>query len=301
MIRKLASCIREYKRATIFTLIFIVGEVFLEVLIPFITADLVNAIKAGIPMSQVVKTGLLLILMALLSLSCGGAAGFTCARAAAGFAKNLRHDIFGRIQTFSFENIDKFSSASLVTRMTTDVANVQMAFMMLIRGAVRSPLMFLFAITMGYIMGGALAATFLIIVPILIFGLIFIARKALPAFQAVFRKYDRLNESIEENVRAMRVVKGFSREEYEKKKFGKAANDICVDFTKAKRIVALNSPIMQFCLYFNMVFVLYIGSKLIISSKGQLIDVGQISAMLTYGFMILMALMMLSADMVSIT
>ena len=301
MIRKLASCIREYKRATIFTLIFIVGEVFLEVLIPFITADLVNAIKAGIPMSQVVKTGLLLILMALLSLSCGGAAGFTCARAAAGFAKNLRHDIFGRIQTFSFENIDKFSSASLVTRMTTDVANVQMAFMMLIRGAVRSPLMFLFAITMGYIMGGALAATFLIIVPILIFGLIFIARKALPAFQAVFRKYDRLNESIEENVRAMRVVKGFSREEYEKKKFGKAANDICVDFTKAERIVALNSPIMQFCLYFNMVFVLYIGSKLIISSKGQIIDVGQISAMLTYGFMILMALMMLSMIYVILT
>ena len=301
MIRKLASCIREYKRATIFTLIFIVGEVFLEVLIPFITADLVNAIKAGIPMSQVVKTGLLLILMALLSLSCGGAAGFTCARAAAGFAKNLRHDIFGRIQTFSFENIDKFSSASLVTRMTTDVANVQMAFMMLIRGAVRSPLMFLFAITMGYIMGGALAATFLIIVPILIFGLILIARKALPAFQAVFRKYDRLNESIEENVRAMRVVKGFSREEYEKKKFGKAANDICVDFTKAERIVALNSPIMQFCLYFNMAFVLYIGSKLIISSKGQLIDVGQISAMLTYGFMILMALMMLSMIYVILT
>lgn len=301
MIRKLASCIREYKRATIFTLIFIVGEVFLEVLIPFITADLVNAIKAGIPMSQVVKTGLLLILMALLSLSCGGAAGFTCARAAAGFAKNLRHDMFGRIQTFSFENIDKFSSASLVTRMTTDVANVQMAFMMLIRGAVRSPLMFLFAITMGYIMGGALAATFLIIVPILIFGLILIARKALPAFQAVFRKYDRLNESIEENVRAMRVVKGFSREEYEKKKFGKAANDICVDFTKAERIVALNSPIMQFCLYFNMAFVLYIGSKLIISSKGQLIDVGQISAMLTYGFMILMALMMLSMIYVILT
>ena len=301
MIRKLASCIREYKRATIFTLIFIVGEVFLEVLIPFITADLVNAIKAGIPMSQVVKTGLLLILMALLSLSCGGAAGFTCARAAAGFAKNLRHDIFGRIQTFSFENIDKFSSASLVTRMTTDVANVQMAFMMLIRGAVRSPLMFLFAITMGYIMGGALAATFLIIVPILIFGLIFIARKALPAFQAVFRKYDRLNESIEENVRAMRVVKGFSREEYEKKKFGKAADDICMDFTKAEHIVALNSPIMQFCLYINMAFVLYIGSKLIISSKGQLIDVGQISAMLTYGFMILMALMMLSMIYVILT
>ena len=301
MIRKLASCIREYKRATIFTLIFIVGEVFLEVLIPFITADLVNAIKAGIPMSQVVKTGLLLIWMALLSLSCGGAAGFTCARAAAGFAKNLRHDIFGRIQTFSFENIDKFSSASLVTRMTTDVANVQMAFMMLIRGAVRSPLMFLFAITMGYIMGGALAATFLIIVPILIFGLIFIARKALPAFQAVFRKYDRLNESIEENVRAMRVVKGFSREEYEKKKFGAAAEDIRVDFTRAERIVALNSPLMQICVYFNMIFVLIVGSKIIITTGGANLGVGEMSSMLTYGIQILMQLMMLSMIYVMLT
>ena len=301
MIKKLASCVREYKLPTILTLVFIVGEVFLEVLIPFITADLVNDIKAGIPMSAVVKTGLLLVLMALLSLSCGGAAGYTCAKASAGFAKNLRHDIFSRVQTFAFENIDKFSSASLVTRMTTDVSNVQMAFMMLIRTAVRSPLMFLFAIVMGYVMGGALATTFLIIVPVLLFGLILIARKALPAFRAVFRKYDRLNESIEENVRAMRVVKGFSREEYEKDKFGKAADDICKDFTRAERIVALNSPLMQLCVYFNMAFVLFIGSKLIVTSNGQLIDVGQISSMLVYGFMILQSLMMLSMIYVMLT
>ena len=301
MIKKLASCVREYKLPTILTLVFIVGEVFLEVLIPFITADLVNDIKAGIPMSAVVKTGLLLVLMALLSLSCGGAAGYTCAKASAGFAKNLRHDIFSRVQTFAFENIDKFSSASLVTRMTTDVSNVQMAFMMLIRTAVRSPLMFLFAIVMGYVMGGALATTFLIIVPVLLFGLILIARKALPAFRAVFRKYDRLNESIEENVRAMRVVKGFSREEYEKDKFGKAADDICKDFTRAERIVALNSPLMQLCIYFNMAFVLFIGSKLIVTSSGQLIDVGQISSMLVYGFMILQSLMMLSMIYVMLT
>lgn len=301
MIKKLASCVREYKLPTILTLVFIVGEVFLEVLIPFITADLVNDIKAGIPMSAVVKTGLLLVLMALLSLSCGGAAGYTCAKASAGFATNLRHDIFSRVQTFAFENIDKFSSASLVTRMTTDVSNVQMAFMMLIRTAVRSPLMFLFAIVMGYVMGGALATTFLIIVPVLLFGLILIARKALPAFRAVFRKYDRLNESIEENVRAMRVVKGFSREEYEKDKFGKAADDICKDFTRAERIVALNSPLMQLCVYFNMAFVLFIGSKLIVTSSGQLIDVGQISSMLVYGFMILQSLMMLSMIYVMLT
>ena len=301
MIKKLASCVREYKLPTILTLIFIVGEVFLEVLIPFFTADLVNAIKAGVPMSMVVKTGLLLVLMAMLSLCCGSTAGYTCAKASAGFAKNLRHDIFSRVQTFSFENIDRFSSASLVTRMTTDVVNVQMAFMMLIRIAVRAPLMFLFAIVMGFVMGGRLAITFLIIVPVLLFGLILIARKALPAFRAVFKKYDRLNESIEENVRAMRVVKGFSREEYEKEKFGRAADDICKDFTRAERTVALNSPLMQLCIYFNMAFVLYVGSKLIVNSGGQLIDVGQISSMLAYGFMILQSLMMLSMIYVMLT
>ena len=301
MIKKLASCVREYKLPTILTLIFIVGEVFLEVLIPFFTADLVNAIKAGVPMSAVVKTGGLLVLMAMLSLGCGGAAGYFAAKASAGFAKNLRHDIFTRVQAFSFENIDRFSSASLVTRMTTDVVNTQMAFMMVIRIAVRAPLMFLFAIVMGFVMGGPLASTFLFIVPVLLFGLILIGRKALPAFRAVFRKYDKMNESIEENVRAMRVVKGFSREEYEKAKFGKASDNICQDFTKAERIVALNSPLMQLCVYFNMVFVLYIGSKLIVSSGGQIIDVGQISAMLTYGFMILMSLMMISMIYVMLT
>ena len=301
MIKKLVSCIREYKLPTILTLIFIVGEVFLEVLIPFNTADLVNAIKAGVPMSAVLKTGGLLVLMAMLSLCCGGAAGYFAARASAGFAKNLRHDIFSRVQAFSFENIDRFSSASLVTRMTTDVVNTQMAFMMVIRIAVRAPLMFLFAIVMGFVMGGPLASTFLFIVPVLLFGLILIGRKALPAFRAVFRKYDKMNESIEENVRGMRVVKGFSREEYEKVKFGKASDDICRDFTKAERIVALNSPLMQLCVYFNMVFVLFVGSRLIVSSSGQIIDVGQISAMLTYGFMILMSLMMISMIYVMLT
>ena len=301
MIKKLASCVREYKLPTILTLIFIVGEVFLEVLIPFFTADLVNAIKAGVPMSAVVKTGGLLVLMAMLSLGCGGAAGYFAAKASAGFAKNLRHDIFTRVQAFSFENIDRFSSASLVTRMTTDVVNTQMAFMMVIRIAVRAPLMFLFAIIMGFVLGGPLASTFLFIVPVLLFGLILIGRKALPAFRAVFRKYDKMNESIEENVRAMRVVKGFSREEYEKAKFGKASDNICRDFTKAERIVALNSPLMQLCVYFNMVFVLYVGSRLIVSSGGQIIDVGQISAMLTYGFMILMSLMMISMIYVMLT
>lgn len=301
MLKRLAGCIREYKTATILTLVFILGEAVIETFIPFITANLVNEIKAGVQMSEIVRIGVFLVIIAFLSLACGGMAGFTCSKAAAGFAKNLRHDIFRKIQTFSFENIDKFSSSSLVTRMTTDINNVQMAYMMIIRTAVRCPLMLIFSIIMAYIMGGALATTFVIVVPILAFGLFMVSRKAMPAFRRVFRKYDRLNESIEENVRAMRVVKGFSREDYEKKKFGDAAEDIRGDFTRAERIVALNMPLMQFCVYFNMIFVLLVGSKMIITSQGTLIDVGQISAMLTYGMQILMSLMMVAMIYVMLT
>ena len=301
MIKTLVKSLREFKTPTLLSLLLIVGEVLFEVLIPFNTAELVNGIKAGEPMADVVRTGLGLLAMALASLACGGLAAFTSARASAGFARNLRRDVFTRVQGFSFENIDKFSTASLVTRMTTDVTNVQMAFMMVIRIAVRAPLMFIFSIIMAYIMGGSLATTFVIVVPVLIFGLLMIARKAMPAFRAVFNKYDKLNESIEENVRAMRVVKGFTREEYEKKKFAAASENICADFTKAERIVALNAPLMQMCIYFNMVFIMAVGSKLIITSGGTTIDVGQISAMLTYGMQILMSLMMISMIYVMLT
>lgn len=301
MIRKLAKCVREYKLPSILTLIFIVGEVVIECIIPFITANLVNQIKAGVELKRIIEIGLFLVLLAVLSLCCGGIAGYTSAKASAGFAKNLRHDLFTGIQTFSFENIDRFTSSSLVTRLTTDITNVQMSYMMIIRIAVRSPLMFIFAIVMAYIMGGKLASTFVVVVPVLACGLILIGKYAMPAFRRVFKKYDKLNESIEENVRAMRVVKGFSREEYEKEKFGAAAEDICKDFTKAERIVALNNPLMQICLYFNMIFVLIVGSKLTIMSKGQTIDIGQISAMLTYGMQILMSLMMFSMIYVMIT
>ena len=297
----LLSCVREYKRPTVLTLIFIVCEAIIEVFIPLITVELVNSLNAGVEMGTVLKIGALLVIMAVLSLTCGGVAGFTCSKASAGFAKNLRHDIFRKVNTYSFENVDKFSSASLVTRMTTDVTNVQMSFMMLIRTAIRSPLMFIFSIIAAYIMGGALAATFVVVVPVLIGGLLFISHKAMPAFRRVFKKYDRLNESIEENVRAMRVVKGFSREEYEKVKFADASDDIRRDFTKAERIVALNTPLMQICLYFNMIFVLFVGSKIIITSGGTEIFVGQISAMLTYGMQILISLMMLSMIYVMLT
>ncbi len=300
MLKKLASCVREYKKSTILTLVFIVGEAIIETFIPFMTADLVNQIKGGAGMDVIVKSGLLLVLMAALSLCCGGIAGFTCADASAGFAKNVRHDIFRRIQTFSFSNIDKFSTASLVTRMTTDISNVQMSFMMIIRTAIRSPLMLIFSVVMAYVMGGPLATAFVIAIPVLAFGLILIARFAMPAFRAAFKKYDKLNESIEENVQAMRVVKGFSREEYEKKKFGVASDNIRNDFLKAERIVVLNSPLMQLCLYFNMAFILLVGSKMAILGQNG-IDVGQISAMITYGVQILMSLMMLSMIYVMIT
>ena len=280
------------------------GEVVIEVIIPFLTRDMINSfenLNGSTTINNVVKTGLILVGMAVVSLICGGLAALTCSKAAAGYAKNLRHDMFSKIQNYSFKNVDKFSSSSLVTRLTTDVTNVQMAYMMIIRTAVRCPMMFIFSIVMAYIMGGSLAATFVVVVPILIFGLLFVAHTAMPAFRRVFRKYDRLNESIEENVRGMRVVKGFSREEYEKEKFKKAADDITTDFTKAERIVAINTPHMQFCMYFNMIFILTVGSYLAISTQGAKVQYGEISAMLTYGMQILMSLMMLSMIYVMIT
>lgn len=301
MLKRLLKCVREYKLPTILTFVFIILEVFIEVFIPFITVKIIGQIETSAPLDGIVKTCLFLALMACVSLCCGGIAGFTCSKASAGFAKNLRSDVFKKIQTFSFENIDKFSSSSLVTRLTTDISNIQMSYMMLIRTAIRAPLMLISAIIMAFIMGGVLAMTFVVVVPFLAFGLYMVGKKAMPAFRRVFKKYDKLNESIEENVRAMRVVKGFSREDFEKNKFNLASDDICMDFTKAERIVALNTPLMQICLYFNMIFVLLVGSNLIISSGGELIQIGHISAMLTYGMQILMQLMMLSMIYVILT
>lgn len=301
MLKKLLSCVGEYKKPTILTFVFILGEAIIECLIPFITANLVNQMKIAIEMKTLLIIGLSLVIMALVSLMCGGIAGYTSAKASAGFAKNLRKAVFNKIQDYSFENIDKFSSSSLVTRLTTDITNVQMSYMMAIRIALRSPLMFIFSIIMAYIMGGSLATTFIIVIPILAFGLFTISRKAMPAFRRVFKKYDKLNESVEENIRGMRVVKGFSREDHEKEKFGNANEDIRADFTHADRIIAFNHPLMQVCMYFNMIFVLIVGSKLVISTMGADLDVGQISAMLTYGMQILMSLMTVSMIYVMFT
>jgi ATP-binding cassette subfamily B protein len=291
----------QYRKFAVLTPLLMVGEAAIECLMPCIIANLSNSINAGCEMDKILKNGIILVILAMISMAFGGSAGFTAARASSGFAKNLRRDLFSKVQEFSFANIDRFSSASLVTRMTTDVTNVQMSFMMIIRGAIRSPLMLIFSVIMGFYMGGLLAGTFVIVIPVLVFGLLLIAKKAMPTFRAVFRKYDRLNQSIEENVMAMRTVKGFVREEYEKKKFGDAAEDIRRDFTRAEQIVAWNNPLMQICLYFNMVFIMLVGSRIIVSTKGADINVGQLSAMLTYGVQILMSLMMLSMIYVMIT
>ncbi len=301
MIKRFLKCVKGYRFPTILTLFLMVAEVVVDVFIPFLTKELIDIIEDkgnALQIADMKTTAIWLVILTFLSLLCGGLAGFTGARAASGFAKNLRSDIFAQTQKFTFSNIDKFSSSSLVTRITTDVSNVQMSFMMLIRVAVRAPLMLVFSVIMAIIMAKSLAWTFAVTIPFLVVGLLLVARFAMPAFRAVFRKYDRLNESIEENVRGMRVVKSFSREEYEKKKFGHAAEEICVDFTRAERTVALNTPIMQFCMYFNMIFVLWLGSKSAIVSK---MGVGVISAMLTYGMQILMSLMMLSMVYVMLT
>ncbi len=301
MVRELAKSIREYKKASIATPILVTVEVVMECAIPYTTALLVNQIKSGCGMSVILEYGAALVLMAFISLIFGALAGSTCATASCGLAKNLRQDMFYSVQDYSFENIDKFLTSSLVTRMTTDVTNVQNAYMMIIRTAIRCPLMLIFAFTMAVVMGGKMAWIFLVVAPILTFGLGVVIYKTIPLFRKTFKKYDNLNSSIQENVNAMRVVKSFVREDYEEEKFGAVADDVCKDFTKAERILAVNGPLMQFCIYTVMVFVLSFGSYTIISSMGLDLDVGQFSALLTYSFMILNSLMMLSMVFVMIT
>jgi ATP-binding cassette subfamily B multidrug efflux pump len=301
IVRELAKSIREYKAPSIKAPVYVSFEVVIECIIPFVLALMVNEIKRGSSFRKIAVYGLVLLIMAGISLIFGTIAGMACATASSGFAKNLRKDLFYKIQTYSFENIDKFSTSSLVTRMTTDVSNVQNAYMMIIRTAIRCPLMLIFSTVMAFVMGGKMALIFLFVVPVLGLGLFYIIRKTIPLFKKVFRKYDALNNSIQENVAGMRVVKSYVREEYEKSKFEYAAEDVCADFTRAEKILAVNSPLMQFCLYTVMIFVLYFGSYTIITSRGMNLDVGQFSALLTYSFQILSSLMMLSMVFVLIT
>ncbi|MDQ0359414.1 ABC transporter ATP-binding protein [Breznakia pachnodae] len=294
MIKTISKSIREYKKDSIMSPVFVSIEVVIECIIPFLIANLVNLIKAEAEFSTILFYGVILVILAMLSLLFGTLAGYRCASASCGLAKNLRKDMFYAIQDYSFENIDRFSNSSLVTRLTTDITNVQQAYMMIIRTAIRAPLMLIFAFSMAFIMGGRMAMIFLVVVPILGVALAIVIYKTFPLFKKVFTKYDNLNNSVQENVKAMRVVKSYVREDYESNKFNAAATDVSKDFTKAEQILALNSPIMQFCIYAVMIFVLSYGSYTIITSRGMDLDVGQFSALLTYSFMILNSLMMLS-------
>lgn len=301
MIKTLAASIRDYIKPTIATPLLVLCEVACEMAIPFVTANLIDTIKAGASVEQILPTAGILVLLALVSLFFGAAAGITCSHASCGFAKNLRHDLFYKIQTFSFANIDAFSSSSLVTRLTTDVTNVQQAFMLIIRIAVRAPLVLIFAFVMAYAMGGSISFVYLAMIPLLGFGLGFIIHKVGPIFTRVFHKYDALNESIEENVTGMRVVKSYVREDYEKQKFAVAAQDVCADFTRAEKLLAFNNPMMNLCVNGAFVLIIYLGSKLIITSQATAFDVGQLSSTFTYGFQILMSLMQLSMIFVMVT
>ena len=301
MIHELTKSIREYKKSMILTPVFVVGEVIMEAIIPYTIALLVNEIKDGATVNTILHYGYILLALAFASLLFGYLAGIKCAEASCGFAKNLRKDVFYNIQSFSFSNIDKFSSASLVTRLTTDIQNVQMAFMMLIRTAMRAPLNLIVSFTMAYLMGGKMAVIFLIVIPVLGIGLFTIAKMTMPLFKEGFPKFDALNNSIEENIKGIRVVKSFVREDYEQEKLNTASDNIRKIFTKAERILALNNPLMQACMYCTMLFVLYFGSKTIITTNGTALDIGQFSTLLTYSFQILTSLMMLSMIFVMIT
>lgn len=294
MIRTLMQSIREYKLLAILTPILVIGEVVIEVLIPFQTATLIDTINAGADVAQIMSSGSVLLVMAVISLGFGTAAGVTCSKASAGFAKNLRRDMFYNIQTFSFATIDRFSTPSLVTRMTTDVTNVQMSFMQIIRTAVRAPMIIVFALVMAFTMAGDLAFVYLYVTIPLAIGLFFVIKSVLPVFRRVFRKYDALNESVEENIKGMRVVKSFVREKFEMEKFDIAATDVQKDFTRAEKLLALNGPMMNCAVSVIFVSVIYCASQVIVTSKGVALNIGQFSSMFTYGFMILMSLMMFS-------
>ncbi len=301
MIKTLLGSVREYKKAAILTPLFVSVEVVIECFIPLLIARLIDALQGGCDLKEIAVRGIPMVGLAALSLTMGVLSGRYCAVASSGFAKNLRHDIFVKVQEFSFTNIDKFSSSSLVTRLTTDVTNVEMAYMMIIRTAIRCPFMLIFAFIMSYNLGGKVSFVFLFTVPVLALGLFLIIRKAHPIFVKVFKRYDRLNESVQENIRGMRVVKSFVREDYEKEKFATAADDVRKDFTRAEKLIALNAPLMQFCVYVSMLLISYTVSKIVISTNALKLGVGTLTGMTTYSMQILLSMMMVSIIFVMVT
>ena len=296
MIKRLAACIREYKRNTVLAPLCIVGEGAMEVIIPLFMARLIdNGIDKG-NMTAIWQTGLILAACCLVSLTFGILAGRHAAIASAGFAKNLRHDMFYKVQEYSFSNIDRFSTASIVTRLTTDVTNVQNAFQMIIRMAVRAPILLIFALIMAFGVNTKLALIYLCVIPFLGIGLFIVVTRAHPLFERVFRTYDKLNMVVQENLHGIRVVKSFVREEHEKEKFGEVSQSIYKDFKRAERIVAFNMPLMQFSVYTCMLLISWIGARLIVGGRGMAgaMTTGQLMSMFSYTMQILMSLMMLS-------
>ena len=301
IISTLAGSLREFGKPAWATPFLVTGEVVLECAIPFVTAQLIDTLALGGGVSAIAGHAAILIIMALASLAFGTAAGVTCSIAATGLAKNLRHDVFHKIQGFSFSNIDRFSTSSLVTRLTTDVTNVQQAYMMIIRMAIRCPLMAIFSIVMAFVSGGPMAVIYVIVAFVLGWGIFKIALTVMPIFRRIFRKYDRLNDSVEENVQGIRVVKSYVREDHEKEKFNEASGTLYHDFVHVERILAWNQPLMTLAIDVIYTFVIFFGSQAIVSSQGQLMGVGQLSALITYGFSMLISLMMLSMVFVMIT
>lgn len=298
MIKKLAKSIREYKKNTILTPGLMIGEVFMEMLIPFLLGKLIDDGITNGNLKVILILGAVLIVAALFSLFFGVSAGRSAAKAGSGFAKNLRQDMYENVQKFSFYNIDKFSTSSIVTRLTTDVSNVQMAFMSIIRGAVRSPLTIIFSFIMAFITNPKIALIFLVVSPILGFLLIFIAKTAHPIFERVFNTYDDLNNVVQENVKGVRVVKSFVQEDFEINKFGKVSDSIYKDFSKAEAILAFNSPLMQFTIYLIITLISWFGAKFIVAGN---MTRGEITSLITYAMSILNSLMMLSMIFVTIT
>jgi len=306
-IKTLSKSVREYKKPSFLAPLFVAIEVVMECLIPYIMTLLLDKIKnisesadTSMLINEILKYGGVLLGLAVVSLICGVLAGKFCATASSGFAKNLRKDMFKRIQGFSFSNIDKFSTSSLVTRLTTDVTNVELSYMMIVRTAIRAPFMLIFSMIMAFTINSTMALIFLGTVPLLATGLILIMKKAIPFFNRIFHKYDALNESVQENIHGMRVVKSYVREDYEKEKFDKASANVRNDFTKAEKLVALNGPLMNFCIYAGLILIYIIGSSLIINSKEKVLKLAELQSFMTYSFQMLMSLMMLSMIMVMI-
>ena len=304
MVRKLLRSVREYKTSSLLAPLFVTCEVILEVIIPMLMANLIDfGIEAG-NMQYILKMGLALVICCIVSLTFGALSGKYAAVASAGFAKNLREDMYNKVQEYSFSNIDKFSTASIVTRLTTDITNIQNAYMMSIRVAVRCPIMLIFALFMAFQINSHLAPIFVIAIPILAIGLVIIISNAKRIFERVFRTYDKLNNVVQENLHGIRVVKSFVREDHETEKFCSVSKEIYQDFSKAEKILAFNAPLMQFCAYGCMLLISWLGAKLIVASGNNPavgMTTGDLTSMFSYTMQILMSLMMFSMVFVMIT